>query len=786
MSCLVRNVLIGLFACLGAVSCGGGGGASNPAPSPEPSSQSVVSSSSSLFTNSSGISTSQSTSNSTSQSTSKASMLSTSSASSAASSSVDAVGIDSRPSNTTCLAPAPVVDSPSTISWQLAFPNLRNISKAANLFQLPGDDAHWYVLRQGGIIWSFDNQASASTVAAALDITDRVDSSGNEMGLLGAAAHPDFINNHYVFLYYTARNTSNEIQSHVVRYTVKSDGTFDHDSELLILSITRPYSNHVGGNMAFDKQGYLYISSGDGGSAGDPLQNGQNLNVLLGKILRIDINSSSNGKNYAIPADNPFVNTPNAQPEIWAYGLRNPWRFGFDTLTGDLWVGDVGQDTWEEVNIVTRGGNYGWGDMEGDTCFKSRANCSTANKIKPVYSINHSTGACSVIGGYVYRGTQYPTVYGKYFFTDYCEHTMRSITTVSGGAITLAEHGTTPTASIVSFAQDNHDELFALGQSSAKGQQIYKLQVTDNSAHAGTMPTNLSDTGCVNKANPKQAASGLIPYAVNNPLWSDGAEKERFLSLPDNTQVTVTSEGDFNFPVGSVLMKNFKFGEKFIETRLFAHGELGWQGFSYEWNDAQTDATLLSAGKDKTVNEIAWHFPSPGQCMECHTSAAGFSLGLETKQLNGEFLYPSQKTANQLTTLAHLGIFSSPLSNAQKTETLFSLNDTNATVQQKARSYLHSNCSNCHQPTGPTPVTLDLRFSTPLAQMNICNLAPVSGDVGIVNAKIVAAGDPTKSVLLKRMQAVDSTQMPPLGRTVVDAQAAQIVSDWIAGLTSCN
>jgi uncharacterized repeat protein (TIGR03806 family) len=758
---------------MGLASCGGGG-SNAPAPAPEPSSQASTSASS-------GLASSSST-----QSTSKSSVQSTSSASVASNSSSNAVGLDSRPSNTTCLAPAAVADNTGTVSWQLAFPNLRNISKVSSLFQLPGDDAHWYVLRQGGIIWSFDNQESASTVTTALDITSRVDSSGNEMGLLGVAVHPDFLTNRYVFLYYTARNTSNEIETHVTRYTVKNDGTFDHDSESLLLTIVRPYSNHVGGHMAFDKQGYLYISSGDGGSGGDPHQNGQNLNTLLGKILRIDINSTANGKNYAIPADNPFINTANVQPEIWAYGLRNPWRFSFDKLTGDLWVADVGQDTWEEVNIVTRGGNYGWGDMEGDTCYKGRPNCSTANKIKPVKTVNHDTGACSITGGYVYRGSAYPAAYGKYFFTDYCEHTMRSITRASGGDITLAEHGAITTASIVSFTQDNHDELFALGQSSDKGQQIYKLQVTGGSAQAGTMAAKLSETGCVDSVNPKQAASGLIPYAVKNQLWSDGADKERFLSLPDNTQVTIASDGDFNFPVGSVLMKNFKFGEKFVETRLFAHGELGWQGFSYEWNDAQTDATLLSAGKDKAVNEITWHFPSPGQCMECHTSVAGFSLGLETKQLNGEFIYPNQKTANQLTTLAHIGIFASPLSNSQKTETLFSLGDTNATVQQKARSYLHSNCSNCHEPNGPAPVTLDLRFSTPLAQMNICNLVPVAGDLGILNAKILAIGDPAKSVLLKRMQAVDSTQMPPLGRTVVDADATQVVSDWIAGLTSCN
>lgn len=777
MSCSIRNLLIGFFTCLGVTACGGGGGSSNPSPSPTPTSQPTASSSISSSTQASQNSIS-------SASVSFASPSSSNATSSASSSQSDAIGLDSRPSNTSCLAPAAVNDTSGVISWTPAFKSLPAVSKVVGLFQVPGDDTHWYVLRQQGFIWRFDNTESANTFTEVLKINDRVDDSDSEMGLLGVAPHPDFVNNRYVFLYYTSRNASNEIQSHVARYTVKSDGMFDRDSELIILSITRPYTNHVGGQLAFDQQGYLNIASGDGGSGGDPHQNGQNLNVLLGKILRIDINRTANGNNYSIPADNPFVNTVNTKPEIWAYGLRNPWRFSFDKLTSDLWVGDVGQNSWEEVNIVNSGGNYGWGDMEGDGCYKGRSNCSTAGKIKPILPINQNTGACSVIGGFVYRGATYPAAYGKYFYTDYCEHTMRSITRASNAALTLAEHGVTSN-SIVSFAQDNHGELFTIGYGSA-GQQINKMQATASTAKAGVMANKLSDTGCVNNAKPTEAASGLIPYVVNNPLWSDGAEKQRFLSLPDNTQATVASNGDFNFPVGSVLVKHFKFGEKFVETRLFAHGELGWQGFSYEWNDAQTDATLLSDAKDKTIGNILWHFPSPGQCMECHTTAAGFSLGLETKQLNGDFIYPGQKTANQLTALAHIGIFSAPLSTAQKTEKLYGLNDTQATLQQKARSYLHSNCSNCHQPDGPTPVNLDLRYSTPLAQTKICNIAPVSGDLGLVTPKILALGDPTKSVLLKRMQALDGTQMPPIARSVVDTQAVQVVSDWIASLTTCD
>lgn len=743
--------------------CGGSGGKSSPSSQGARSSV-AVSSLSSLAASSSVSSSSSATNSSVPQ---------------------EVVGLDARPSNMSCLAPAVVEDTSSVISWKLAFPNLYAISKGAFLFQLPDDDAHWYVVRQSGFISRFDNNAEATQLVNVLDIDDRVDSSGNEMGLLGAAPHPKFSENRYVFLYYTGRNSSDEIETRVTRYMVGSDGIFDKTSEFLILSFTRPYSNHVGGHIAFDKDGYLFIASGDGGSAGDPHGNGQKLDTLLGKILRIDIDHLADGKNYSVPTDNPFINTTNAKPEIWAYGLRNPWRFSFDELTNDLWVGDVGQSAWEEINLVTRGGNYGWSDMEGNSCYSGKPNCSTTNKIKPILPISQTTGACSVIGGYVYRGEANPAAKGKYFYTDYCEHTMRSLTRSGAGVVNNAEHGST-VSNIVSFAQDNKGELYALGQGSV-GQQVYKMEATGTASQAGTMTSKLSATGCVDSGNPTKAASGLIPYDVNSPLWSDGADKQRFLSLPDDKKISLQTDGDFNFPVGSVLVKHFKFGEKFVETRLFAHGELGWQGFSYEWNDAQTDATLLSDAKDKVVNDIVWHFPSPGQCMECHTAAAGFSLGLETKQLNREFIYPaSQKTANQLTTLAHIGIFSSSLSSAHKSEKLFGLDDPQATVEQKARSYLHSNCSNCHQPNGPTPVTLDLRFNTPLSQMNACNIVPTAGDLGVTDPKIIGAGDPSKSVLLKRMQATDASQMPPLARNVVDAAAVQVISDWISSLSACE
>jgi uncharacterized repeat protein (TIGR03806 family) len=303
----------------------------------------------------------------------------------------------------------------------------------------------------------------------------------------------------------------------------------------------------------------------------------------------------------------------------------------------------------------------------------------------------------------------------------------------------------------------------------------------------GVPADHLSATGCVKAESPKEPAAGLIPYDVVNPLWSDGADKERYLALPNATKIDVNGDGDFQLPVGSVLVKHFKLNDKFVETRLFMHGELGWQGFSYEWQDDQTDALLLRGSKDKVVDSVDWHYPSREQCLVCHTRAANFSLGVEAQQLNRNFIYPSTGiTANQLTTLEHIGLFNNALSSDQKTAKLYSLDDNNASLDVRARSYLHSNCSGCHRPNGPTASNLDLRFATAFANTHACNQSPGSGDVGITNPVIIAPGEPERSVLLARMKLRDTNQMPPIGTHLVDAAAMQVVSDWIAGLQNCN
>jgi uncharacterized repeat protein (TIGR03806 family) len=353
------------------------------------------------------------------------------------------------------------------------------------------------------------------------------------------------------------------------------------------------------------------------------------------------------------------------------------------------------------------------------------------------------------------------------------------------GTISVENHGSVP-VNIVSFAQDNQGELYALGQSGA-GTQIVKMQATGGTFEPGTMAEQLSATGCVNSASPQLPAQAMIPYSVASPFWSDTAEKDRYFALPNNTKIALTHEGDFLFPVGSVLMKHFKLNDRFIETRLFTRGELGWQGFSYEWLDDQTDAVLLTDAKEKSVEGVQWQYPSSSQCLICHTSAANFSLGLETLQLNNSMLYQANNTyAHQLDSLAHIDLFTAEITSQQKSQTLFSLDDNSATLAQRARSYLHSNCSNCHRVNGSTSVTMDLHYSTALAATGTCDVQPTAGDLGISNARIIRPGEPEGSVLVARMKVRDVNQMPPLASHLVDATAIDVISAWIRELDSCE
>lgn len=320
-----------------------------------------------------------------------------------------------------------------------------------------GDD-RLFIVEQDGIIKILNSNGITESTNF-LDIDSRVGSSGNEQGLLGLAFHPNYTTNGYFFVYYT-NNSGNTVISRFSRIGTNPE-IADPNSELVILTYSQPYSNHNGGELQFGPDGYLYISSGDGGSGGDPDDNSQNLGSFLGKLLRIDVNNSTASTPYDIPADNPFVGNSTALDEIWAYGIRNAWKFSFDSTTNDLWIADVGQNAREEINqtpSTAAGLNYGWRCYEGNNTFNTGGCPSSSTLTFPVSEYSHSGGRCSITGGYVYRGTTYPNLVGLYFYGDVCTQEIGYLKFENGSWNSTFE---TFSGNWVAFGEDNNGELYA-------------------------------------------------------------------------------------------------------------------------------------------------------------------------------------------------------------------------------------------------------------------------------------------------------------------------------------
>ncbi len=706
-------------------------------------------------------------------------------------------GLDARPANPTCVAPKrPTLDT--GVKLVTAFPGI-TFTGPLKMLQAPGDPSNFYVVERGsGATATAKVKVLPKTAKSAADVKDFATLSVNatgEGGLLSMAFHPDWQKNHTVFFSYTRTfsaakgdtipkrpNGTAEPQSgltSVIAKAVSTDGGLTVGAPVEILTRSQPYTNHDGGDMAFGPDGYLYFGFGDGGSGNDPEGSGQRLDTVLGKMIRIDVDGAAP---YTIPKTNPFASsTGTEKKEIFAWGLRNPWRWSFDRATGDLWLGDVGQSTWEEIDKIELGGNYGWTTCEG---FHKRGDtqnlCATPGLRDPIVEHPRSE-ASSITGGYVYRGKAIPSLIGAYVYGDFVSGNVWAIPDGVKGKPTPILIAT-KMGNLAAFAEDADGELYTVQLFGP----IQKLVPAATPAPS-TFPDKLSKTGCVDPAHPTVPATGLIPYAVRSPLWSDGAEKARWLALPDGAQITVAADGDFQFPVGTVLMKEFSLGGKRIETRLFMlHDDGQWGGYSYEWDDAESDATLLPAGKVRDLGAGAsWTYPSRTQCFQCHTDAAGGSLGLEIGQLNGDFVYSTtNRVSNQLATLEHLGLFVAPVGDPSLLVRL-PVPRAEGPVDARARSYLHANCSHCHRPGGNGKGSMDLRFATPAAATKTCGAVPEEGSLGIADAKIVAPGEPQKSVLSLRFHASDATRMPPVGVRKTDPDGAALLDDWVKSTTKC-
>jgi uncharacterized repeat protein (TIGR03806 family) len=699
---------------------------------------------------------------------------------------------EARPPNPSCTAPAPPPGL-STVTTTRAFVNLA-FAAPLGMFQAPGEPDRIIIMERDGRLKGFPNRPDAgmADVVPLLDISTRVNTAG-EGGLLGLAFHPQWATKKELFLSYTETGNG-PLRSIISRFKSNDSGrTFDPSSEEKLLQLDQPYANHNGGHIGFGPDGFLYIGFGDGGSGGDPQNRAQRLNTNHGKFLRIDVDVPFIEK-YRIPSDNPYAadNTPcnrdtavEAQAmnvrcsEIYALGLRNPWRWSFDTVSGELWAGDVGQGAREEVDRIVRGGNYGWKVREGFICYSPSTGCATAGFIDPVVDYPRADGN-SITGGYVYRGTRIPQLVGRFVYGDYGSGRIWAVQPdAMGGFSGLLLRDTN--FAIASFGQTLDGEVYVIDIATGQLHQLVPM----GTPPADSFPKLLSATGCFEPGNPKQPVAAMIPYELNSPFWSDGALKERHFAIPDGTKITVGADGDFEFPNGTVISKTFTVAGKRVETRLFMrHADGTWAGYSYEWNDAETDAALLPASKSKQLAAQTWYYPSRAQCLQCHTAAAGRTLGPELAQLNRSLRYPVGATRNQLTVLEGLGFFTAPLAGPADTLVKLEAPFGEGALEPRARSWLHANCAGCHR-AGAGQGPADFRFTRTFKETNTCNVSPDNGDLGVMNARLISPGAPMQSLVSRRIHALDAARMPPVGSSVVDTAGAALIDGWITSLTTC-
>lgn len=711
------------------------------------------------------------------------------------------VGLDSRPNNTTCFAFDPPTSTTASLTLPRAFTGL-SFTQPVAMLQAPGDSTRWFVVEKSGVVRVFANSAGATTASVFIDITSLITTGGElEAGLLGMAFDPNFgvgagKNQNFYLFYSGAPNSGYRLRSKISRFTANSTATAaSATSEVNLLGLDKLDSNHNGGNLAFGPDGYLYAGFGDGG--GEPNPQARDDKYLFGKMIRIDPSASTGSVPYAIPADNPNAGQPlcnasgrggaNNCPEVWARGLRNPWRWSFDRSNGRLWIGDVGWGSFEEVNIGVKNADYGWPTAEG----YCTANCTGLTD--PVYAVPRGDGQ-SITGGYVYRGTQTTDLQGQYIFGDFGSKMFSAVVSTSTpGTYTVRQLIAPFSSSSVmpsSFGQGNDGELYVLGFDTGF---IHKLTFSTGSGGSGpNVPTLLSQTGCAAAGNAQNPSTGMVGYEINAPFWSDNAAKSRYFALPGSSGAYAAgSDGIWTSPVRSVIRKDFRLNGQMIETRLLMRQSNGdWAGYTYEWNTGQTDATLVdAAGKDVLYGTQTWSYPSRTQCLQCHTTAAGFNLGLETQQMNRSTTYAQTgRTANQLTTLSApvVGMLTPQVSDPNAQPRLSDPLGTDS-LGARARAWLHTNCSMCHRPNGPTPVSMNLMASASLAATNTCNVDPSRGTLGLINAKLIAPGLPDSSVILARMNSRDAqVQMPPIGSHLVDTAGVALLRSWISSLTGCN
>ena len=741
--------------------------------------------------------------------------------------------------------PAVTPGDGQNLTWSVepAFPNLQFESPLV-IKPHPRQD-RLFVASRDGLIEHFVYDQNTSTKQTFVDLRPETAVIWDG-GFLGLAFHPDFgkagsPNRNYFYVFYSAKGPNGEegpfscnstcfscanngnffgAYLRLARYSV-NDGTLnvDKNSEVQLFNIRAFNGTHRGGGLNFGQDGFLYLAIGDQArrtTAQDIVNN------FEGGVIRIDVDKQGGsvshpplrkmgvqagesdeftGNDYYIPNDNPWVvNNTSQFEEYYHNGHRNPHRMTMDRVTGDFWIGEIGAGSKEEITVIKKGHNGGWPVYEGNN-FRTFSACNSNNLPLGVGTYNPPvvdflrSETNAIIGGYVYRGAKFPSMYGKYLCGGYSKNNLFVIDKNNNGNYNYDIFANFSPGRLITWGEGPDAELF-MGKQTNPGETttLHQLKATGSNPPA---PILLSQTGAFSNLANLTPTAGMIPYELIEPFWSDGADKDRWIAIPNNgthntnaERIQFSENGNWTFPNGTVIVKHFELGGKRLETRFEVKGDDNvYYYLTYKWNEAGTDATLLTTGLDEqiTVNgqTQTYHYPSPSECLTCHQNAAGSVLGLRTRYLNKAITYPvSGQTTNQLVALSSIGAINQNITNAATNNyiTVAAHGDLSKPLALRARSYLDVNCSGCHQPGTGNRAIFDARITTALAQQDYID-GDVINNLGLNNPKLIVAGEVDRSMVHFRMNSLQSgVAMPPISKNKIDVEGVQVIAEWINSL----
>jgi putative heme-binding domain-containing protein len=713
-----------------------------------------------------------------------------------------------------------------------AFPNLR-FTKPVHITHAPGND-RLFLCEENGKIFSFPNRPDVKQPDLFFDPAVELKNLQLTPGATGFAStyalafHPRFTENRLCYVCYILKskepNLADGTRISRFRVTDADPPRIDVASETIVLTFLS--GGHNGCDLQFGPDGFLYISLGDAEvpSPPDPLRTGQDITDLHSSILRIDVDREGPGLRYAVPNDNPFVgltiNGKPARPEVWAYGFRNPWRMSFDRETGDLWTGDVGWESWESVHKVEKGGNYGWSIVEGRQDVLPDEPLGPTPIRPPVIELPH-TQAASVTGGFVYRGAKLPALRGAYIFGDWETRRMWAAR-ADGARLTSLEEIIAPTVRVVGFGEDRAGELYFVDHDTGI---VHTLEPNDGGdSAAAAFPRTLSETGLFASVENETPADGVYPFEINAPMWQDYATSRHWIALPRDSSVFDYAEKrpipgnvpwhnfQLHFPRNAVLVKTFSIEmergnpatRRRLETQILHFDGSYWHGYTYAWRDDQTDADLVPADgaekpllvKDPTyaggTRRQTWTFQSRSQCLQCHSPWTEYAVAFNLPQLN-RTLDASTAGPNQLDRLAALRLLKRIDRNDQSLPPhsgselasmprLTNPHDPAAPLEDRAKSYLHVNCSTCHRFGGGGSASIDLSAFDKRREMKELTGPAKLGTFDLPAPQVIAPGEPHRSVLVYRMAKFNGGRMPHIGSDLVDPAGVELIREWVASL----